>query len=387
MSFRLNSLHQVPPASTTSDTLQARSLNDRNEVPLTISQTDSVTRVPPIITPVVPLPPAAEFEVYANKIIFPIARRSYDSGYDLCLGVPLGEDFKTNSLSNVCNFVSNANDSFVSLAPTAAAYMPSWLDYLVSFIAVGIALIFTRIHPQLEHHYQGMSNAAWGTMGAIFGVLFAATRTGLAIYQIAAHSQSFDTLPFISPLLWVDWLVIARICGGRFRSLTIPIVLCIWIICSWLCIGYGFLNYGTRQYEVLEMSKKCEPPMDQPQISWQTDPRRIRILDLHYVIFGFATLGFFEGWSAFRKAKLSRDRARFIYGHEVHKLMSLGIGVVVLICLAVGMVLVGLLNEAEYLILTQNNCYASYVSSRTTYMYVDLLDWCTRLGEWFGVSI
>jgi hypothetical protein len=375
---------QFTSTTPVTNTLNARSFNNKNNTPRTMSPRISAAPVLPTATPVVPITTAARFEMQ-NDI--QLGRRSLDASYDLCLGIPPGTNLETNSLVDVCNFVSNANDTFVSLAPNAAAYMPTWLDYMMSFITLSISLIFIRIRtPQPQGHHE-MSNATWETMGAVVSATFACIRTSLAVYQIVTYSQSFDTLPFISPLLWVDWLVIAQVCRGRFRGLALPIAIGVWLLCFWLCIGYAFLGYGLRQYEVLEMSKECEPPVDQPQISWETDPRRFRILDLHLVIFAFASCAFFEGWTAFRRVKLSRDRLTFFYGHEIHKLLSLGIGIAVLICLAAGMALVGLLNKADYLILTQNTCYASYVSSRNTYMFVSLLNWPARLAELCGLNI
>src|SRR5277367_2515331 len=58
-------------------------------------------------------------------------RRSYD--FDNCIGRFPNHDFVSNSLSDVCHFVANVQDWLVSLAPTSAAYMPSWLSYLISF--------------------------------------------------------------------------------------------------------------------------------------------------------------------------------------------------------------------------------------------------------------
>jgi hypothetical protein len=365
-------------------TLNARSLDEQNNTPRTMSPRISVAPVLPTVTPVVSTTTAAPFKMQ-NDIR--LERRSLDTSYDLCLGIPPGKNLETNSLVDVCNFVSNANDTFVSLAPNAAAYMPTWLDYMMSFIVISVSLIFIRIRTSQPQHHHEMSNATWETLGAGVSATFACIRTSLAVYQIVTYSQSFDTLPFISPLLWVDWLVIAQVCRGRFRGLAIPIALGVWLLCFWLCVGYAFLGYGLRQYEVLEMSKECEPPLDQPQISWETDPRRFRIVDLHLVIFAFASWAFFEGWTAFRRVKLSRDRLIFFYGHEVHKLLSLVIGVAVLVCLAAGIVLVGLLNKTDYLILTQNECYASYVSSRNTYMFIDLLNWPARLAELCGLNI
>ena len=345
-----------------------------------------------------PSPRVKERTVQAiNLPLHALARRNSGSSNDSCIGLPPGRSFKTNSLADVCDFVSKANDSFVSLAPTAAAYLPSWLDYLISLIAASIAIFcvlitssapyhtahlsIREINNGIRHHYTTREYAV-----AAVGIVFASIRTVLGIYQIAKHWQSFETLSFISPLLWVDWLIVVHVLGGKLKSVTMLLSMGLWGVCCWLCVGYGFLNYGTLQYEVLELSGKCGL-VGIGGISWQTDPRRVRILDLHYVIFGFGTLAFLEGWSAFQRKKLDRERAIYFRGHELHKLLFLCACFSVLVCLAGGMVLSGLLNEANYLILNQHNCYASYVSSRNTYKNISFLDLAIRVSEWFGINI
>lgn len=328
---------------------------------------------------------------------FPVlARRDYGSTYDICLGIPPGQSLKTNKLADVCNFVSNANDTFVSLAPTVGAYMPSWLGYFVSFIAISISLLYIKISPSAPYFTTHMSvhetRAGQRYMTgeytiAIIALIFSSIRTALGVYQIGSHWYSFDTLPFITPLLWVDWFILIHVLGGRFKKYVIVVAFIVWGLCFWLCIGYAFLKYGTRQYDVLELSQKCEYTPNNLSVSWQTDPRRFRFVELHCVIFGFGTWTLFEGWSAFEKTKIERERRMHIYGQEIHKLLYWIIGIAVLVCLAGGMVLSGLLNEKDYLILTQNNCYASYVSSRVTYTNVDALDLSARVLEWFGINV
>ena len=77
---------------------------------------------------------------YAPSIVSPTStstaagrkKRSYDNTYDRCSGPP-DQDLKTNSLTEICHFVANleVGNQFISLKPTAAAYMPSWIGYLV----------------------------------------------------------------------------------------------------------------------------------------------------------------------------------------------------------------------------------------------------------------
>lgn len=68
--------------------------------------------------------------------IQPIRKR--DFGYDICQGQPPSWRILTNSLTEVCHFVANAKNYFVSLKPSSdAAYLPSWTSYLFqSFLCV-----------------------------------------------------------------------------------------------------------------------------------------------------------------------------------------------------------------------------------------------------------
>ena len=65
--------------------------------------------------------------------------RSYD--YDSCDNVPPSHDLSTNSLTDVCHFVANAQNYFVSLVPiSSAAYLPSWVGYLIQAFAALIEI-------------------------------------------------------------------------------------------------------------------------------------------------------------------------------------------------------------------------------------------------------
>ena len=69
------------------------------------------------------------------------SKRSYDAEYNRCDDVP-DQDLNTNSLIQVCHFVANlaAGNRFVSLKPTAAAYMPSWIGYFIRALAAIVTL-------------------------------------------------------------------------------------------------------------------------------------------------------------------------------------------------------------------------------------------------------
>lgn len=60
-------------------------------------------------------------------------KRSYD--YDVCLGTPPDANLLTTSLVEVCHFVANAENYFVSMRPSsAAAYLPSWPGYIMQTV-------------------------------------------------------------------------------------------------------------------------------------------------------------------------------------------------------------------------------------------------------------
>jgi hypothetical protein len=72
-------------------------------------------------------------------------RRSYD--FNNCLDQLPSHDFVTNSLPEVCHFVANVQDLFVSLAPTSAAYTPSWASYFISTVILVIQVIIASRPP------------------------------------------------------------------------------------------------------------------------------------------------------------------------------------------------------------------------------------------------
>ena len=68
-----------------------------------------------------------------------IQGRSYN--YDSCANLPPDHDFVSNSLTEVCHFVANAQAYFVSLKPTPAGYLPAWGGYLVQVVVSAWNLI------------------------------------------------------------------------------------------------------------------------------------------------------------------------------------------------------------------------------------------------------
>jgi hypothetical protein len=67
-------------------------------------------------------------------------RRSYQ--FNLCDGEAPSHDFVSKSLTDVCRFVANAQQWFVSLRPSGtAAYLPCWPGFVVQTLIAIIDLL------------------------------------------------------------------------------------------------------------------------------------------------------------------------------------------------------------------------------------------------------
>src|SRR5579859_1382831 len=62
-------------------------------------------------------------------------KRSYD--YNYCDASPPSHDFVSNDAVEVCHFVANIKNRFVTMNPTSAAYMPSWGGFVIQ-VAVSV---------------------------------------------------------------------------------------------------------------------------------------------------------------------------------------------------------------------------------------------------------
>jgi hypothetical protein len=83
----------------------------------------------------------------------------------------------------------------------------------------------------------------------------------MALLTISEHVDSFDTLPFINPLLWLDWVSIFDIVEEFFPLLAIFSCIIgagLYGVCFWLTIGYGLRGFGTRQYDILVIPYQCQ---------------------------------------------------------------------------------------------------------------------------------
>lgn len=351
-------------------------------------------------------------------------RRSYE--FNICLDNRPTHDFVSNSLSEVCNFVANLPDEFTSLVPTTAAYMPSWFGYTTAAIINAVQLAMSLRSSDRRPEFYGRWRPIIVGVGTFFGII----RSTLAVIRLVQHRNSYNTLPFISPLLWVDWLTVADICWGHLPMaalLALIVTVCTYGMCFWLCVGYGHLGYGTKQYEIL-WSTVFQNNFYCPLAAGDSDPRRIHFLRMHIVLFASGSLGFLgflrvmptllglgiralqkirmqlanrEPWDreltqdginrgrGFRQ-QISKDRRimeRRVIAREAHTAAGVLICAVVLGPLVAGAIMAGILNSHSYLILGQKGCYASFVSSRSAYLNVYVIDWTTKIGAWIGVNV
>lgn len=117
-------------------------------------------------------------------------------------------------------------------------------------------------------------------------------RNGVALYDIFSHIGAFNTLPFLSPVLWLDMALVYDI--ARLHEKTQPLAYLavaagvgMLFVCFWLVIGYSFLGYGTRQYQALNIPPYCQDL----GVSWETDPRRRNFVRMQAVLFLSAAIG------------------------------------------------------------------------------------------------
>jgi hypothetical protein len=186
-------------------------------------------------------------------------------------------------------------------------------------------------------------------------------------------------LPFISPLLWLDWVTVYSLCDYYLPKLAvIPGIIgaCLYVVCFWLTVGYGALGYGVQQYNVLNIPTQC-----QTSGPFQTDPRRDHFVGLHVAMFAMGTAGLCGGM--FLKLGSEHQKLGKRGGQYVQAAVAFGI----LLPSVVGAIVAGVVNGDSYLFLNRNGCFASYVSGRFGYLDVDLIEWKIKLATWLGVNI
>lgn len=228
-------------------------------------------------------------------------------------------------------------------------------------------------------------------VAAAYGIF----ETIIAVLTLSSHGGSWDTLPFIDPLLWLSWVTIydfLMLFSPLAATLSCAIGMGIYGICFWLCIGYGLKGYGTRQYDVLSVPENCQFK----NISWQTDPRRKHFLRLHSLMFACATAGFLGGLLERFDISKGEISLNVVPGDDISQnnrqiktpitdLIQALVSVMIILPAAVGIIVASALNGHSYLVLGQHGCYASYVSSRFAYLDLYLVEWKIKLGVWIGL--
>ena len=221
-------------------------------------------------------------------------------------------------------------------------------------------------------------------------------QTIIALLTIIRHTHSWETLPFITPLLWLNWATIWSLAN---RSTKIPYIAALsatvgatlWGVCLWLTLGYSIWGYGVRQYDVLSVPGACQS-LD---ISWETDPRRRHFVRLHAVIFFSGSLGLTLfviqmskrlKWrhvkAVFnRKSDNNEDNAR-----SIEKWLKWIVAVFIILPVGIGVIIAAAVNSHSFLLLGQKGCYASFVSGRFGYFDLVYRSWETRLLTWAGLN-
>lgn len=212
----------------------------------------------------------------------------------------------------------------------------------------------------------------------VLSFLFALLRTILAILTLHNHGKDWPSLPFISPILWLDWVAIFAISGHihPFLSLIsfIATFLC-WTTCFWLTIGYGQLGYGTRQYKILNIPYLCS----NSGINFETDPRRGNFVGLHVTQFIISTVCLvFALPTIFR----GQQAASAILTSEGKWLLIMGF----LLPCWIGVVIGAADHNYPYLLLNQGNCFASFVSGWVGYGDLPEVGWIVKASTMIGLN-
>jgi len=205
--------------------------------------------------------------------------------------------------------------------------------------------------------------------------------------------NSFAELSFVSPVLWIDWIVVTELLWKRVPLLgwlglgfTVPL----WGVCLWLVIGYAALGYETEQYQVLNVPDQC----GYLGIPWQTDPRRKVFVTTHICLFAFSSAALFIGIYVYvrRRPRPGWDAYRADFGEQQYWkqrrksfVRSVGIILAMAICgvCCSGALYAGILNTYEYV--QREGCYGSYVSSRWGYLESDIVNVYIKISEFFGI--
>ncbi len=347
-------------------------------------------------TPTPTIPAQRARSVRRGPAISDLARRNSNALGNNSCGVELLSSFSSNSINDACRFVGNNQDRFVSLSPLPPAYMPSWPDYFISAIFLGMSLVqilsvartfgnFER--PTFEGTFKGRMKGGLFSAKVVVGntIIFviALTRTVVGVGEVITYRKDLGLLPFISPFLWIDWIAVASIIWpiekyGKARYIPQVISAAVFGMNTWLTVGYVSLFYGTDQYTVLDIPALCAATTD----SFVIDPRRPYFADFHVVLYTFSLVIFIVTAVVAMRSRKGKIETP-VWRLAVILLLS---GSVVVPAL-VGVILAAVLNRWDIILLSLGDCYGSVVSGRLGYFTVDYFDWTQRLAAWLGVNV
>ena len=213
-----------------------------------------------------------------------------------------------------------------------------------------------------------------GTFVAAIGI----ARTIIALVGIANASSNWGSMPFVNPILWMDWVAMYYLFGFLPWSIAAAFVpigcalmgAAIFVVSLWLCIGYAFFEYGKLQYEVLNVPSMC-------QGDFQTDPRRFPLLLLHELIFILAIISFIIlVWRSWQQ--------RF---QPIGSFTKIVLAVGILLPVMAGLGLAAAEHNNPYLLLLSNGCYGSFVSGQLGYMNLDTAPLSVKVATVLGLNI
>jgi len=189
-------------------------------------------------------------------------------------------------------------------------------------------------------------------------------------------------MPFISPVLWLDWITISALLTKRalgFDAVALTIAFCLYVICFWLTVGYGQLGYGLLQYNLLYIPEVCVAA----DFNIPTDPRRAHFVALHAVTFAFCSgavlVGIMASCDGPHSAPFLKNRSRTQF------VQTMVAGVLILPAF-IGVIMAAVLNSHNYLILEQQGCFASFSSGRWGYLDQELTSWEIKIATWIGLN-
>lgn len=201
--------------------------------------------------------------------------------------------------------------------------------------------------------------------------------------EVVKNRAVMDSLPFISPVLWIDWLAVSAIVWqfqkrGKARYIPQVIALAVFGMNTWLILGYILISYGTNQYEVRDVPALCQATA----ASLVMDPRRTQFARLHIVLYIFGLIAFVVLALVAMRSKCGKLETP---AWRLATLLTVSVGIV--IPTLVGVILAAVLNRADVLLLSSGECYTGVVSGKFGYFTIDSYDWTERLRKWLGLNV